>query len=1078
MAGAARQAGSVADLTRDSGEARIHRPDSVRAAWELSRRLGSEARLMAGGTLEQLGWAAAAMPSELIDLRAIQSPLLRSFSLGETELRIGALTTLAALIEAEVVERDFPLLAHALRQIASPAVRNLATIGGNLAGGIGCAIPALLALDAEIESFGESGYGVTPLAGWVEPGGLVLPQGIVTAIILPCRPPTVSCYEKIGLRQAFSPSVIGCAGALWTDETGLVSQARLAVGGGVNPVQRLAQAEAALLGRSIAEIGWRRLRDGLMEEIRPAKAGLRSQRYRKAAAANALVAGLGGAAALATLATGSSGAVAAPAHESAPPGQRRVSRMACGEEWQVGPELAEKIAGRLLYQTDRRLPDMLVGRILWAAHPHALIRRIDTKAAAALPGVAAVVTHHDVPGLNGYGIAIQDHPALCHDKVRYLGDVVAAVAAKDEQVAARALALIEVEYELLPVVGDPEAALQPGAARLHESGNLLRALDYERGDIDQAWPACAHVVEDIYVTPRQMHGFMETEGGYACPEPDGGVTVAVASQHTHRDRTQLARILAMDEARIRIRSSPAGGAFGGKDELSVQPVLALLALKSGRPVRLQLTRAESVVSGIKRLPMRIRMRTGCDASGRLLAQQTDLLADGGAYASLGGGVIETALEHVCGSYRIPHVRSRARLAYTNNGVGGAFRGFGANEMNFAVECQMGRLAALAGLDPIAFRRLNLRHPGDPGHHGQALAPSDRSRESLRAAAASDLWRAERGVRGRQAIGVGIALAMAGNGLGSALPDPGGGRLALAADGMIDAAFGLVEIGQGVLGVIRASVAQALGCGRADVRPILGDTGCTPDSGSTTASRGTQVGWHAAQRMAPGFRDALLAAAAGRLGRRAEDLAIGPGGIYESRRNRVGEPLLSFAALAAGLGESERPQASCAFEFAKSAPTAGNARYIFCYGAAVARVAVDRVTGAIALLDLDHHTAAGPVLDAAGYLGQLEGAAVQAQGFTLTEDVRIADGRFLTGNFDGYMMPTSCDAPARMRVFAIEDLDPGDDLGPRGVGELGIGMASPAIAAAIADAVGIWMSEAPFDPEKLLAGLGALPEAVP
>jgi CO/xanthine dehydrogenase Mo-binding subunit len=435
---------------------------------------------------------------------------------------------------------------------------------------------------------------------------------------------------------------------------------------------------------------------------------------------------------------------------------------------------------------------------------------------------------------------------------------------------------------------------------------------------------------------------------------------------------------------------------------------------------------------------------------------------------LSPAVIETALEHCCGPYVVPNVAGVARLVATNNGTCGAFRGFGANEMTYAIECQVGRLADAVGCDPVAMRRRNLRAPGSPGFFGQRVGPSERLAEMLDAAAASPLWSAG-SEPAQAAVGVGLALNYQGNGLGSLPEDRAAVELRLAPDGAIEALYGLDEIGQGLQAAIRSAVAARLGVARAEIRPVIGDTGRTPDSGSTTASRGTFVVWDGARRAAPAFVRALLDAAAHRLDRSAADLALGPGGIREARSNS-GRPLLGLADLAAGLAPEALPRSRAAFEFPKADYVAGNARYLFAFGATLARVAVDRVTGQVRVLDLHQHTAAGPVLDAAAYLGQIEGGGVQGLGFTLTEDARMEAGRYAASNLDGYLMPTIADAPERSRILALEALDPGDPYGPRGIGELGIGAVTPAIAAAVADAIGHWPCAAPFSPEALLEAL--------
>jgi xanthine dehydrogenase D subunit/xanthine dehydrogenase C subunit len=1041
----------------------LRRPRTAQEALVMAAEPG--ARFVSGGTALQLDWARGEeRPARLVDLGGIAA--LRGVSVDGGRLRIGALTSLAALLRDPQVGAGLPLLHAALQTTAGPAVRTLATIGGNVAGGTGCLIPALLALDATAVVATEEGQTVLPLASWLR-RDRASPR-LLEALLVPVQSAEARwTWRKVGLRAAFTPGVISAAGLLdIRDER--VASARLAVGSGVVAPARLSGAEAMLAGAPLGSIDWTALHALLVIEIAASDDSFRSGRYRRIVAANALVHGLGGR---------PPGRFAAHNRQHsltdvAAPDEVLLMRDSAGERWHVRPDGPGKIAGRLKYLTDRREAGMLVGRIKRAGMPHARIVSIDTAAAEALPGVAAVVTHRDIAGQNAFGIVVQDQPAFCFDKVRHRGDAVAAVAAVDAETAARALDLIEVVYEPLPLIEDPEAALAEDAPRVHDGGNLRTELGLTHGDVEAGFRAAVHVVEDVYVTPRQMHGFMETEGGHARVEPDGTLFVAAGGQHGGRDRMQLARILGRPEETIRVVTSPTGGAFGGKDELTVQPALALLALKSGKPVRLQLDRAESLLAGQKRNPMTIRMRTGCDAEGRLVAQEVEVLADAGAYASLGPGVLETALEHACGPYLVENVRTRGRLAYTNNGVCGAFRGFGANQMTYAVECQMDRLAAAAGLDPFAIRALNLRRPGMKGYLGQTVSGSERLDEMLAAAMADPLWTKPRGLSqdGSEILGTGWALAYQGNGLGTLPPDPAGGALRLAPDGAIEALYGLDEMGQGLLASIQGAVAQSLGCARADVRPVTGDTGAAPDSGSTTASRGTYVVWRVAETTAKPLAQALCTAAGRLLGREAASLVVAPGGIAE-RGSNSGDLAISFADLARALPADELPFAATSFEFPKSDVFTGNARLIFAFGATLARVAVSRITGQVRVLDLNQHTAAGPMLDLAAYLGQLEGGGVQALGFTLTEDAPMREGGHLAANLDGYMLPSIGDAPLAMASFALEDLDPGDPFGPRGTGELGLAAVSPAIANAVADATGHWPAMAPLDPEWMLDRLG-------
>ncbi|WP_082597273.1 molybdopterin cofactor-binding domain-containing protein [Rhizobium sp. Root708] len=1022
-----------------------------------------QARLVAGGTALQLEWARGLLkPPVLISLNAIAG--LSGISFCGGGMRIGSATTLAALCREPLVMEHLPLLAAASRSVAAPSVRNLGTLGGNIAARNGCLLPALLALDAIIEGERATGRFHERSLDWLQrpPERCEVIEAVYIGAMAAVSRWT---HRKIGLRAAFTPSVIGVAASLDIRDGRIVS-ARLAVGGGSVAPARLRVAEELLASQPVDTIDWTELKTQLSQEISAPDDAFRSARYRKMAAANALVWGLQDQ-------TASKRQTSPDTAKSAgSSGEIRLSRADQPSRWHVRPDVAAKVDGTFSYLTDRREEDMLVGRILRAGVAHARIRSIDTSAAEALDGVAAVVTHRDIAGQNAFGIVVQDQPAFCFDKVRYVGDVVAAVAAVDAATADAALALIKVDSEPLPVVDDPAAALEDGATVVHQAGNLQRVIEFGRGDVDQGFAAATHILERTYTTSRQMHGFMETEGGYATIDADGTLAIFVGGQHGARDRLQLSRILAMDEGKIRVVTSPTGGAFGGKDELTVQPALALLALKSRRPVRIQLSRAESVIAGVKRHPMTIRMRTACDGEGRLLAQEVDVLADAGAYASLGSGVLETALEHAAGPYLVDNVRTRGRLAYTNNGVGGAFRGFGANQMTYAIECQMDELAKRCGITPAEIRRRNLRSPGLPGYLGQVVAPSERLSQMLSAATASELWRRpDSDVDAEEIVGVGMALNYQGNGLGSAVPDPAGGALRLNSDGMIEAAYGLDEMGQGLLTSIQAAVSAQMGCARNDVLPVVGDTRCTPDSGSTTASRGGYVVWEVARTAGPEFSRRLLVAAAALLARSEETLKIGAGGLVEAGSNS-GELLLSFRQLAQSLAPDALPSVTVAFDFPKTDYQSGNARYIFAFGACLARVAISRVTGAVRVLDIHQHTAAGPVIDVAAYLGQMEGGAIQGLGFTLTEDAIMAAGEYVTKNLDSYMLPSVRDTAARISVFALEDLDPGDTLGPRGAGELGIGAITPAIANAVADAIGHFPTSIPVSPKRVLDVLEA------
>ncbi|OES46457.1 xanthine dehydrogenase subunit D [Domibacillus iocasae] len=727
----------------------------------------------------------------------------------------------------------------------------------------------------------------------------------------------------------------------------------------------------------------------------------------------------------------------------------------------IRPDGKEKVTGRLKYLTDLAFPNMLYGKILRSPYPHARILSISTDKAKQLPGVQAVITHKDVPGLNGFGIVRPDQPVLCKDIVRYVGDAVAAVAADSIEIASRALELIDVQYEPLPVLDSPEKALEASAPLLHPDGNVLHRASFQKGDIEAEFSKCTTVVEETYHVPRQLHAYMETEGGVIVPEKGGGLTVYVGTQHGFKDRFQLSRILGVSEADIRIVSSPMGGSFGGKDELNIQPYGALLAIATGKPVKIHQTRQESMRSSIKRHPMMITMKTGVDRAGKLRAHQTTIVADTGAYATLGPAILDFAVEHTCGPYLIPAVKTNGVSIFTNNGVSGEFRGFGGNQITFALEGQIDRLAAAIGIDGIDMRRRNIRNEHDLGPLGQRIAETNGASDVLQSAAAvyaekkrllsnQDPWKR---------IGTGMAITMHGGGLGFGRLDPAGGRLSLKEDGEIEISFGFEEAGQGILGVIEAITTEQLGCAKEDISIVIGDTSLVPSSGSTTASRGTSMVWHSLQRLKKPFLQKLLARAAGIMGMKEEQLSIGPGGIWQN-----GECRLSFREL---VSEQEPIIISTQFDFPVSPDPIDSAHFLYTYSGVVAQVEVDLLTGRINVGELHQSISAGPVVNEMGYLGQIEGGGVMAIGYTLMEDVIMADGHYVTENLDSYLIPGIKDVPFDLQMKAIESLPEEDHHGPRGVGEIGTVAVAPAIANAIWDAIGLRVSQLPVKPEAVL-----------
>ncbi|WP_339297043.1 molybdopterin cofactor-binding domain-containing protein [Paenibacillus sp. FSL R5-0623] len=800
-----------------------------------------------------------------------------------------------------------------------------------------------------------------------------------------------------------------------------------------------------------------------------------------------------------------------------------LNRKQSGKRWHLRPDGAPKVTGQLQYLTDMTLPDMIHGRVLRSEYPYARILSVDTSEAEALEGVYAVLTSKDVPGLNRFGIATPDQPVFCEDIVRYVGDAIAAVAADSPERAALALDAIRVVYEELTPLNSTDAALAPGAPELHEHGpgNVLHRTEIKRGDAEQAFANCDHIVTETYYTPRQMHAYMETEGGLFVPDEEGRLNVYAATQHGYKDRMQLARIIGYPEEDIRVVSSPIGGSFGGKDELNVQPYGALLALRCGRPVKMHNSRKESVRAGLKRHPMKIEMQTGMSREGILQAHRVRITADTGAYATLGAPVLNFCTEHCLGPYAIPNVDVEGVSVYTNNGLSGEFRGFGGNQAIFAMEGQMDRLAAIMNMDPWEFRRRNMREKNDPGPLNQRILVTDGLSQVWEALDRSELWQKHQSPPADPALppwikrGVGAAIAMHGAGLGYGIPDPAGGRLSLNNEGKIEVAFSYEEFGQGLIATLEIMLCDLFQCSTSDLSIIIGDTDRVPHSGSSTASRSTTMAWMALQRLQTPFRSRVLATASVMSGIPTDELVTGPGGVWrkdqlpaetsevetpeKAERTKVAEIVagrtestqiaesylgasqylakegvssgfvVSYAELATQ-GEADEWIFDTKFDYPTTPDNVVGGHYLYTYAAVAAEVEVNTLTGETKLLDTRHVVAAGPVINPMGYIGQIEGGSVMALGFTLTEDAVMQDSRYVTTNLDTYLIPTIQDIHTNLEVEAIEDLPEGDAFGPRGIGEIGSVALAPAITAAIHQATGVWVNSLPVPREQLVRPL--------
>lgn len=737
----------------------------------------------------------------------------------------------------------------------------------------------------------------------------------------------------------------------------------------------------------------------------------------------------------------------------------------------------DKVRGALKYMSDLSLPNMIHGAVLRSKHPHALIKKIDTKRAKELDGVVTVLTHEDVPGLNGFGIAIPDQPVLCGDKVRYMGDAVALVGAESKETAERALELIEVEYEPLPPVSDPEQAMLESSPLVHETGNIHNHVKIERGDVEAAFKEAHVVVENTYSTPRQMHAFLEPESGVATIDEDKNITIWCGGQHPYRDQLQVARALGMNPRKIRIVNTPAGGAFGGKDEITLQIYLALLVLHTGRPAKIVISREESVVAGMKRHPMKIYMKTAASADGTILANQARVVSDTGAYASLGGPVIGFAIEHSCGAYRVENVDLEGFCVYTNNCVAGAFRGFGANQVTFAVETQLDMIAEKLGMGKLELRKKNALRKGDIAALGHKMEASVGLMRTLEAAENSRLWQIREELKAKPSAphkkrGIGIACSFQGCGLGKGLPDYGAATIELLPNGQFAIGISCPEIGQGNTTAFVQIAADYIKCSIDDIVMLSGDTGHTLDSGTSTASRSIYTGGNALKLAAENLHDAISTVAAEILSVPGNDIDI----RYESAVSRsCPGKTVSFKTIAEFVkkkGKTIKSEGHFLWPVSETELEGyvGIPHLLYSYITQIALVEVNTLTGETEVVEAVSVPDPGKAINPQGVEGQSEGGVVMGMGYALTEDTIIEEGITLTRNFSTYILPTSLDMPHKIDTIIAEELEPSGPFGAKGIGEAVCVPISPAITNAIYDAVGVWMKQIPATAERVYTAL--------
>ncbi|HEY0829982.1 MAG TPA: xanthine dehydrogenase subunit D [Candidatus Dormibacteraeota bacterium] len=733
---------------------------------------------------------------------------------------------------------------------------------------------------------------------------------------------------------------------------------------------------------------------------------------------------------------------------------------------------AGKVRGDFTYSSDLTAEGMLWGATVRSPHPYARIVAVDTSEALRMPGVHAVLTHRDVPGQKLYGLEIQDQPVLAIDVVRYWGEAVALVAADHPEHARRAAHKVQVTYEVLEPLTDPERALGEDAPRLHPDGNVTRHVRIRHGDQDARADVVVHGVYEIGMQDQAPLG---PESGLAIPDGDGGVDLHIATQWLHVDRDQLSGILALPPEKVRLTMSGVGGAFGAREDLSMQAHACLLALRTRRPVKMSYSRSESFVGHVHRHPGRLAYEHGASRDGKLVYVRARVMLDGGAYASSSTAVIANACCFALGPYECPNATVDGWVMYTNNPPCGAMRGFGSVQNCYAHEAQMDKLAATLGINPIALRKRNAMKTGSRLITGQVVegpAPVEELLEriekmplpplrgedlALMPGGVSNTTHGE-GVR----RGVGYAVGFKNVGYSEGFDDYSTARVRLSVvDGRphVEVHTAAAEVGQGLVTVQAQIAATELGV--SEVVVLQADTQ-VGSAGSSSASRQTYITGGAVKAASEAVRERVLAMARLELGR-SSAARLENDAVVSSQ----GEVLVTLATLLGDEVVEEtrefRPRRTHRLD-----PESGqaNAHLQHAFAAHRAVVDVDTELGLVKVVELATAQDVGKAINPQAVEGQLEGGAAQGLGLALMEEIQVKDGVIRNASFTDYLLPTILDMPP-LRMDILELGDPHSPYGLKGVGEPPTISSGPAIVAAIRAATGRAINRVPVRPHDMV-----------
>ncbi len=742
----------------------------------------------------------------------------------------------------------------------------------------------------------------------------------------------------------------------------------------------------------------------------------------------------------------------------------------------------DKVHGRLRYADDLALAGMLHAKVVRATRASARLLKVDTSRAEALPGVKGVLTARDVPN----NVLFSDVPGqtttvgplrartqvLADEVVRYLGEAVALVAAETEEAAEEGARLVGVEYEDLPGVFDPEEAMRPGAPQLEPSGNVISRWKIRKGDVEAGFREADVVVAETYRTGFIDHAFIEPEAGVGWLDEDGVITLRVATQVIEHFR-DVANVLGLPHARVRLIAPYIGGGFGGKEDVTVEVFLGLLVWKTKRPVRLCYSREESILSPTKRHPFVMRYKHGAKRDGTLVALEVELISDAGAYAYLSPLTLLYAMVHAAGPYRVPHVKVDGVSVLTNNPPTSAFRGFGSAQPAFAYESQMDALARALRLDPLEFRERSYLRKGERLASGQELETAVLLPETARRAVSALGPPAPPSAPGKR-VGRGVASALTAYGRIVWLHDWSSAWIELQMDGTVLIRTGVPDIGGGQAAALVQIAAEVLGVRSEEIAVHIGDSALTPLAGTTTATRQLYMSGSAVHKAASELRATLVA-------QTAELLRVDPAAVELTDGMAIargdGERKVAFKELAAACARSHRPRSAFAIYQAPAGQVmdfeTGQGKVFpdFTFGSQAAEVEVDEVTGEVQVRRIAACYDVGRAINRNSVEGQIEGGVAMGIGYALLEEDRVAAGVTLTPNLMTYLIPTALDVPDVASIV----LESGEGMGPwgaRGIGEPAMVPTAPAIANAVFDAVGVRVTRLPITPERLWRALHA------